>query len=130
MNELKVNESLERIKISITSVLVAFLSAVAAKLRLCERPSSDCNPMTWTHNLKDKTVNLAYRMYFECPVVLKKHFSPVSSVIVFNHQISVLARQRLLLVTEKMFVDDYFSSSSSLTKLTLVDDEICKAFTI
>ncbi len=28
-------------------------------------------PMTETHILKDKTVNLAYRMYFECPVVLK-----------------------------------------------------------
>ncbi len=29
------------------------------------------HPMTETHILKDKTVNLAYRMYFECPVVLK-----------------------------------------------------------
>ncbi len=28
-------------------------------------------PMTETHILKDKTVNLVYRMYFECPVVLK-----------------------------------------------------------
>ncbi len=28
-------------------------------------------PMTETHIFKDKTVNLAYRMYFECPVVLK-----------------------------------------------------------
>ncbi len=28
-------------------------------------------PLTETHILKDKTVNLAYRMYFECPVVLK-----------------------------------------------------------
>ncbi len=28
-------------------------------------------PMTEPHILKDKTVNLAYRMYFECPVVLK-----------------------------------------------------------
>ncbi len=28
-------------------------------------------PMTEMHILKDKTVNLAYRMYFECPVVLK-----------------------------------------------------------
>ncbi len=37
----------------------------------------------------------------------------------FYHQILVLARQRLVLVTEKRFVDDYFSSSSSLTKLTL-----------
>ncbi len=27
--------------------------------------------MTETHILKDKTVNLANRMYFECPVVLK-----------------------------------------------------------
>ncbi len=30
--------------------------------------------MTETHILKDKTVNLAYRMYFECPVVLKYKF--------------------------------------------------------
>ncbi len=30
--------------------------------------------MTETHILKDKTVNLAYRMYFECPVVLKYNF--------------------------------------------------------
>ncbi len=37
----------------------------------------------------------------------------------FYHQILVLACQRLVLVTEKRFVDDYFSSSSSLTKLTL-----------
>ncbi len=28
-------------------------------------------PMTETHILKDNTVNLAYRMYFESPVVLK-----------------------------------------------------------
>ncbi len=37
--------------------------------------------MTGTRILKDKTVNLAYRMYFECPIikilVLKYHFSPV-----------------------------------------------------
>jgi len=33
--------------------------------------SSDCNPMTGTHIMKDKEDNLAYRMYFECPVVLK-----------------------------------------------------------
>ncbi len=49
-------------------VLVAYPSTAAAILRL------DANapyPMTETPILKDKTVNLAYRMYFECPVVLK-----------------------------------------------------------
>ncbi len=35
--------------------------------------------MTEMHILKDKTVNLAYRMCFERPVVLKLHSSPVSS---------------------------------------------------
>ncbi len=35
----------------------------------------------------------------------------------FYHQILILAR--LVLVTEKMFVNEYFSSSSSLMKLTL-----------
>ncbi len=35
----------------------------------------------------------------------------------FYHQILVLARQRLVLVTEKRFVDDYFSSSSSLNEI-------------
>ncbi len=33
----------------------------------------------------------------------------------FYHQILVLARQRLILVTEKRLIDEYFSS----TKLTL-----------
>ncbi len=37
----------------------------------------------------------------------------------FYHQTLVLACQRLVLVTGKRFIDDYFSSSSSLTKLTL-----------
>ncbi len=35
----------------------------------------------------------------------------------FYHQILVLARQRLILVTENMFVNEYFSSP--LTKLIL-----------
>ncbi len=37
----------------------------------------------------------------------------------FYHQILVLARQRLILVTEKRLVDEYFSLSSLSTKLTL-----------
>ncbi len=38
---------------------------------ICESSSSDCNQMTETYILKDKTVNLACSMYFERPVDLK-----------------------------------------------------------
>ncbi len=38
----------------------------------------------------------------------------------FYHQILILARQRLILVKEKRFINEYFLSSSSLTKLTLI----------
>ncbi len=64
--------------------------------------------MTEMHILKDKTVNLAYRMYFECPVVLlmkTQHKFRHS----FYHQILILARQRFILVTEKRFAYEYFS---------------------
>ncbi len=37
----------------------------------------------------------------------------------FYYRILVLARQRLVLVAEKMFVDEYFSLSFLSTKLTL-----------
>ncbi len=57
--------------------------------------------MTGTHILKDKTVNLAYRMYLN---VRHKFLHR------FYHQILVLAGQHLLLVTGKRFVDEYFSS--------------------
>ncbi len=40
----------------------------------------------------------------------------------FYHQILFLARQRLVLVTEESFVEEYFSSSFSSTKLTLVSN--------
>ncbi len=71
--------------------------------------------MTETHILKDKTVNLAYRMYFACPVVFKYIFCPISSAVneaaayissQFYHQIFILAGQHLFLVTEKRFVDE------------------------
>ncbi len=45
-------------------VLVVYLFAVAAILRLyANATSSDCNQMR-THILKDKTDNVAYSMYF------------------------------------------------------------------
>ncbi len=47
-----------------------------------------------------------------------KSLSPQITKSAPDHQILVLARQRLVLVTVKRFVDDYFSSS--LTKLTLI----------
>ncbi len=40
------------------------------------------------------------------------------------HQILVLDPQRLVLVTEKRFVDEYFSSSFSSTKLTMIYTDI------
>ncbi len=52
----------------IASSRIAYPSTAAAILRLdIQTPQR----RTVTHILKDKTVNLAYRMYFECPVVLK-----------------------------------------------------------
>ncbi len=39
---------------------------------------------------------------------------------IFYNQILILARQCLVLVTEKRLIDGYFSSSFSSTKLTLV----------
>ncbi len=54
-------------------VLVAHPSTAAAILRLDIKP---LYPKTETYILKDKTVNLAYRMYFEYPVVLKKILVP------------------------------------------------------
>ncbi len=54
---------------SLVRVLVSYPSTVPAILRLDMQTS--LIPVTEMHILKDKTVNLAYRIYFECPVVLK-----------------------------------------------------------
>ncbi len=56
------------------------------------------------------------------PVLLTKTWH--TFLLSFYHQIFILARQRLVLVTEKMFVDEYFSSSFSSMKLTLVQYEL------
>ncbi len=63
--------------------------------------------MTKTHILKDKTVNLAYRMYSMNNILV-----PSCLVNEDISQILVLAHQSLILVTE----NKYFSSSSSMTK--------------
>ncbi len=97
----------------IASSRIAYPSTAAAILRLdIQTPLIQWQRRTVTHILKD-VVTSCFRVVLLTKTLHKFHHS-------FYHQILVLARQRLVLVTEKRFVDEYFSSSSSSTKLTLL----------
>ncbi len=54
-----------------SQALFLYLNCIWQKCQQLSCMSSDCIPMTGMHILNDKTVCLAYRMYYECPVALK-----------------------------------------------------------